>query len=52
MDLVEVVKGPHTSDETAEKSMAFIKSIGKILPTIKKRDFWVCCQSDFGKVNG
>lgn len=36
MDLVEVVKGPHTSDETAEKSMAFIKSIGKIPVLLKK----------------
>lgn len=36
MDLVEVVKGPHTSDETAEMSVAFIKSIGKIPVLLKK----------------
>lgn len=36
MDLVEVVKGPHTSDETAEKSMAFIQSIGKTPVLLKK----------------
>ncbi|MEH6943795.1 3-hydroxyacyl-CoA dehydrogenase family protein [Bacillus sp. JJ722] len=36
MDLVEVVKGPHTSDETAETSMAFVQSIGKTGVLLKK----------------
>ncbi len=36
MEMVEVVKGPHTSDETAEKSMAFVKSIGKTPVLLKK----------------
>lgn len=36
MDLVEVVKGPHTSDQTAEKSVDFIKSIGKIPVLLQK----------------
>ena len=36
MDLVEVVKGPHTSDETVEMSMSFIKSIGKTPVLLKK----------------
>jgi 3-hydroxybutyryl-CoA dehydrogenase len=29
MELVEVVRGPHTSEETAETAMAFVKSINK-----------------------
>ncbi|WP_172373798.1 3-hydroxyacyl-CoA dehydrogenase NAD-binding domain-containing protein [Sporosarcina jiandibaonis] len=36
MDMVEVVKGPHTSDETAEVSMAFVKSIRKTPVLLKK----------------
>ncbi|MDQ0270415.1 3-hydroxyacyl-CoA dehydrogenase family protein [Cytobacillus purgationiresistens] len=36
MDLVEVVKGPHTSDETADTSMEFIKTIGKTPVLLKK----------------
>ncbi|MFC5590567.1 3-hydroxyacyl-CoA dehydrogenase family protein [Sporosarcina soli] len=36
MEMVEVVKGPHTSDETTEKSMAFVKSIGKTPVLLKK----------------
>ena len=36
MEMVEVVKGPHTSDETAEKSMAFVKSIRKTPVLLKK----------------
>ncbi|WP_042347212.1 3-hydroxyacyl-CoA dehydrogenase family protein [Bacillus massiliigorillae] len=36
MELVEVVKGPHTSDETAEISMAFVESIGKKGVLLKK----------------
>ena len=36
MEMVEVVKGPHTSDETAAKSMAFVKSIGKTPVLLKK----------------
>lgn len=36
MDMVEVVKGPHTSDETAEKSMSFVKSINKTPVLLKK----------------
>jgi 3-hydroxybutyryl-CoA dehydrogenase len=36
MDMVEVVKGPHTSDETAEISMAFVKSIRKTPVLLKK----------------
>ncbi|WP_404328977.1 3-hydroxyacyl-CoA dehydrogenase family protein [Mesobacillus maritimus] len=29
MELVEVVRGPHTSEETADTAMAFVKSINK-----------------------
>jgi 3-hydroxybutyryl-CoA dehydrogenase len=36
MEMVEVVKGPHTSDETAEKSMVFVRSIGKTPVLLKK----------------
>lgn len=36
MDMVEVVKGPHTSDETAEKSVAFVKSIKKTPVLLQK----------------
>lgn len=36
MEMVEVVKGPHTSDETADKSMVFIKSIQKTPVLLKK----------------
>ncbi|MFS0575435.1 3-hydroxyacyl-CoA dehydrogenase family protein [Sporosarcina sp. 179-K 3D1 HS] len=36
MEMVEVVKGPHTSDETAERSMAFVKSIRKTPVLLKK----------------
>ncbi|MEK4031238.1 3-hydroxyacyl-CoA dehydrogenase family protein [Pseudobacillus sp. FSL P4-0506] len=36
MELVEVVKGPHTSEETAEISMAFIRSIHKTPVLLKK----------------
>lgn len=36
MDMVEVVKGPHTSDETAEKSMSFVKSIKKTPVLLQK----------------
>ncbi len=36
MEMVEVVKGPHTSEETAEKSMAFVKSIRKTPVLLKK----------------
>lgn len=36
MEMVEVVKGPHTSDKTAEQSMAFVRSIGKTPVLLKK----------------
>lgn len=36
LELVEVVKGPHTSEETAEISMAFVQSIGKTPVLLKK----------------
>ena len=36
MEMVEVVKGPHTSEETAAKSMAFVKSIRKTPVLLKK----------------
>lgn len=36
MDLVEVVKGPHTADETADTSMKFIETIGKTPVLLKK----------------
>jgi 3-hydroxybutyryl-CoA dehydrogenase len=29
MDLVEVVRGPHTSDETVEQTMAFARQVGR-----------------------
>ena len=36
MEMVEVVKGPHTSDETAQASMDFVKSIHKTPVLLKK----------------
>ncbi|PIC63622.1 3-hydroxyacyl-CoA dehydrogenase [Sporosarcina sp. P13] len=36
MEMVEVVKGPHTSDETASDSMKFIESIKKTPVLLKK----------------
>lgn len=36
MEMVEVVKGPHTSEETAAKSMAFVESIRKTPVLLKK----------------
>ena len=36
MKLVEVVQGPHTSDETAQELMGFCKSVGKNPVLIKK----------------
>ncbi|WP_227935332.1 3-hydroxyacyl-CoA dehydrogenase family protein [Alkalihalobacillus deserti] len=36
MELVEVVQGPHTSDETAQTTMEFIKSINKFPVLLKK----------------
>ncbi|MEW9502064.1 3-hydroxyacyl-CoA dehydrogenase family protein [Jeotgalibacillus marinus] len=36
MEMVEVVKGPHTSDKTAEKSIAFVKNIRKTPVLLKK----------------
>ena len=36
MEMVEVVKGPHTSDETAQTSMEFVKSIHKTPVLLKK----------------
>ncbi|UOQ94602.1 3-hydroxyacyl-CoA dehydrogenase family protein [Halobacillus shinanisalinarum] len=36
MELVEVVKGPHTSDETAQAAYEFIEKIGKAPVLLKK----------------
>ncbi|UOR11493.1 3-hydroxyacyl-CoA dehydrogenase family protein [Halobacillus amylolyticus] len=36
MELVEVVKGPHTSDETAETAFAFVEKIGKAPVLLQK----------------
>lgn len=36
MEMVEVVKGPHTSDETAQTSIEFVKSIHKTPVLLKK----------------
>lgn len=36
MELVEVVKGPHTSDETAQTSMDFVKKINKLPVLLNK----------------
>ena len=36
MDMVEVVKGLHTSDETADKSISFVKSINKTPVLLQK----------------
>jgi len=36
MEMVEVVKGPHTSDATADKVMEFAKSLNKIPVLLKK----------------
>lgn len=37
MELVEVVKGPHTSEETANTAMEFVKTIKKTPVLLKKR---------------
>lgn len=39
MELVEVVQGPHTSDQTAETLMAFARSTGKTPIRLKKEIF-------------
>jgi len=36
MKLVEIVKGPHVSDETVETMVEFVKSIGKMPVVVKK----------------
>jgi 3-hydroxybutyryl-CoA dehydrogenase len=36
MKLVEVVQGPHTSDETAQKVMAVCRALGKVPVHLKK----------------
>jgi 3-hydroxybutyryl-CoA dehydrogenase len=36
MKVVEVVKGPHVSDDTFESAMAFVKAIGKQAVPVKK----------------
>ncbi|WP_408010389.1 3-hydroxyacyl-CoA dehydrogenase family protein [Pseudalkalibacillus sp. A8] len=36
MELVEVVQGPHTSDETAQTAFQFVESIGKLPVLLKK----------------
>jgi len=36
MDLVEVVRGPHTSDETAESAMAMAKQMGRTAVLINR----------------
>ncbi|WP_174731313.1 3-hydroxyacyl-CoA dehydrogenase family protein [Mesobacillus harenae] len=36
MELVEVVRGPHTSEETADTAVAFVKSINKVPVLLNK----------------
>ncbi|WP_079527615.1 3-hydroxyacyl-CoA dehydrogenase family protein [Halobacillus hunanensis] len=36
MELVEVVQGPHTSEETAQTAYAFVEQIGKVPVLLKK----------------
>lgn len=50
MEMVEVVKGPHTSDETAEKAMAFVRSIGKTPVLLKKEISGFIANRILGKV--
>lgn len=50
MEMVEVVKGPHTSDETAEKAMAFVQSIGKTPVLLKKEISGFIANRILGKV--
>lgn len=43
MDLVELVKGEHTGEETVETAFSFIEKINKIPVLLKKGNFWICC---------
>ena len=36
MDLVEVVRGPHTSDDTVERAMAMVREMGRTAVLVKK----------------
>ena len=50
MEMVEVVKGPHTSEETAEKSRGFVKSISKTPVLLKKEISGFIANRILGKV--
>ncbi len=48
MKFVEVVKGPHTSEETAQSAMAFLKSMGKC-PVLQTKELAGFCGNYFLK---
>jgi 3-hydroxybutyryl-CoA dehydrogenase len=39
MQLVEVVRGPHTSDETVERAMEFVRAVGKTPIRVAKESY-------------
>ena len=47
MKLVEIVRGPHTSDETVSTLYQFVKDIGKIPVLVQKEIEGLCCQLYF-----
>lgn len=51
MKLVEVVQGPHVSDETAQISMQFCEKIGKVPVHIKKEVYGFILNRIFGAIN-
>ncbi len=51
MKLVEVVQGPHTSDETAEISMALCEKIEKVAVHLKKEVAGFLLNRIFGAIN-
>lgn len=50
MEMVEVVKGPHTSDEVAEKAIDFVRSIGKTPVLLRKEISGFIANRILGKV--
>lgn len=50
MEMVEVMKGPHTSDETAERSMAFVKSLQKTPVLLQKEISGLIANRILGKL--
>lgn len=50
MEMVEVVKGPHTSDEVAQKAMEFVRSINKTPALLQKEISGFIANRILGKV--